>query len=85
MGYEKDDGVIKGVISNDGSSGDNRLGIGMAVVPGRGAEKGSGEAIDKSSKYCTSDGGPTSQSSSRQKEKRSSSILEAGPSPRLVR
>ncbi len=48
MGYEKADGVNKGYISNEGSPGDNWLGIGMAVVPGRGREKGSGEAITNS-------------------------------------
>ena len=40
------DGVDKGVISNDGSPGDNWLGIAVAVVPGEGGEKGSGEAIN---------------------------------------
>jgi len=65
----KDEDINEGVIIKDGSSGDRWLGIGMAVVTGRGGEKGSGEAINNSvsmvrcspgafcwdaSEYCTS-------------------------------
>jgi hypothetical protein len=99
--HEKDDGVNKGVVSNDGSPGDRWLGIAMEVVPGIVGEKGSGEAINNSfvsmvrcwrgalcwgpSKCCTPCGGLTSQSSSSSSEKRSSSILEAGASPQLTK
>jgi len=91
MEGEKDGIVNAGVVSNDGFIW---LGIGVAVVKGRGNEKDFGEAINNSfvsmvrwwtgalcwgaSKYCTSGDEPTRHLSSN--EKRSSSIMDIGAS-----
>ena len=89
MEDEKDGVVDAGVVSNDGSIW---VGIGVAVVKGRGNDKGFGEAINNSfvsmvgwwtgalcwgaSKYCTPCEELTRQFSSN--EKRTSSIMETG-------
>ena len=86
MVYEKDDDVNEGVISSDGSPGDDWLGFAMAVVPGVGSEKGSGEPTNNpfasvvrcwTGEFCW---GPSKCCRSVGRI-----VLEAGASPQLAK